>query len=53
MNFKLINQPNPMYDALSQVLHNRGIPDEEMEHYINPTDEDISSFSSLGEDNLK
>lgn len=52
MNFKLINQPNPAYDALSQVLHNRGIPDEEMEHYINPTDADISSYKLLGEDKL-
>lgn len=52
MNFKLINQPNPTYDALSQVLHNRGIPDEEMEHYINPTDADISSFELLGGEQL-
>ena len=52
MNFKLINEPDSKYDALSQVLHNRGIADEDMLHYINPTENDIASPLLLGEDKL-
>lgn len=53
MNFKLIQEPNPKWDATTQILANRNIPFEEMEHYLNTTDEDIYSYKLLGETNLK
>lgn len=52
MKYQLIKPTNPQYDALTQVLTNRGIPREEIEHYINTTDKDINSSLLLGEDKL-
>lgn len=52
MKYELINQPNPNYSALEQVLVNRGIKYEEIPHYINTTDDDINSFLLLGRGEL-
>ena len=53
MKYKLIAPVNPSYSAIEQVLTNRGIPYDEINHYLNTTDEDINSYNSFGEDNLK
>lgn len=52
MNFKLLKTPNPRYTAQQQVLTNRGIPFNEIEHWLHTTDEDINDFSLLGADRL-
>ena len=53
MKYKLIAPVNPSYSAIEQVLTNRGIPYNEINHYLNTTDEDINSYNGFGEDNLK
>lgn len=40
MNYELINQPNLEFSALEQVLINRGIQYNDIEHYLNVTEED-------------
>lgn len=42
MKYKLINEPNSNYSAKEQILINRGIPQEELYHYMNLTKEDLS-----------
>ena len=51
MKIRLINERNPKYTPTEQVLVNRGIPYEDIEHYLNLTDDDIESFNDL--DNIK
>lgn len=41
MNYKLINQRNEDFSPLDQVLYNRGIPVEELDHYYNTNYLDI------------
>lgn len=53
MDYKLIKPVNKNYSALEQVLTNRGIKYENLNHYINTTDEDINSFLLLGKDKLR
>ena len=53
MNYQLIQEPNPNYSALEQVLVNRGVPRAEIQHWLHTTDEDINDFRLLGEDKLK
>ena len=53
MKYQLIKEVNKDYTALEQVLTNRGLKREDIPHYINTTDDDINSFLSLGEENLK
>jgi len=48
MKYKLINPPNPKYSAKQQVLINRGIAEEDLIHYMNLTDADISDPFSFG-----
>ena len=43
MKYQLINPINSNYSTLEQVLINRHIPLEEIEHYLNTTDEDINN----------
>ena len=52
MKYQLINPINPNYSALEQVLINRGIPREEIHHWLNTTDADINDFNLLGGDRL-
>lgn len=52
MKYQLIKPVNENYNAVEQILTNRGIPYNKLEHYLNTTDEDIHSFILLGEDNL-
>ena len=49
MEYQLINEQN--YDALTQILINRGIKFEDIHHYLNTTDNDI--LDPLLLDNLR
>ena len=53
MKYELIKDINPKYNAIEQVLTNRGIPYNEIGHYLNTTDKDINSAEMLGEECLK
>ena len=53
MKYQLINKINPNYSTIQQILTNRGIPFNEISHYMNTTDEDINSPLLLGEEKLK
>lgn len=53
MKYELIKDINPKYNAIEQVLTNRGIPYNEIGHYLNTTDKDINSAEMLGEERLK
>lgn len=53
MKYKLIKPMNPHYTAIPQILTNRGIPIEEISHYLNTSDDDISSPLDLGEEKLR
>lgn len=48
MKYKLINPPNHYYSAKQQVLINRGIAEQDLVHYMNLTDADISDPFSFG-----
>ena len=53
MKFELIRKPDMKLSAVEQVLTNRGIPLEEIPHYLKTTDDDIESWLGLGEENLR
>ena len=53
MKYKLIKPINQNYSPVQQILTNRGIPFNEISHYINTTDNDINPPEALGEDKLK
>ena len=52
MRYQLIKPINPELNTIEQILINRGIPREEVYHYLNTTDDDISSPLDLGEESL-
>lgn len=53
MKYKLIKEINSNYTAQEQVLTNRGIPYNEIRHYLNTTDNDINDYKFFGEHRLK
>lgn len=53
MKYQLVHSVNPQYSAIEQILTNRGIPHENIERYLNTTDEDINSPLAFGENSLK
>jgi single-stranded-DNA-specific exonuclease len=53
MQYRLIKEINKNYTPLQQILTNRGINFEDIEHYTHTTDEDILSYEGLGEEKLK
>ena len=53
MKTKLYSKFDENTPMLNRVLINRGVPINELRHYMNTTDRDINDFLSLGEDNLK
>ena len=53
MKYKLIKKINQNYSPIEQILTNRGIPFNEILHYLNTTDDDINPPEALGEDKLK
>lgn len=48
MKYKLIKDINPFYNIQEQVLTNRGIPYEEINHFLNPTENDLNKPEALG-----
>ena len=50
MKYQLKNKVNDSWTAIEQVLHNRGIDD--IQHYLNTSDQDINSFYDFGKDIL-
>ena len=52
MKYKLIKPIQKKYTALQQILYNRGINIEDMDSYLNTSDDCINHFSLLGKDNL-
>ena len=50
MKYQLKNKVNGSWTAIEQVLHNRGIDD--IQHYLNTSDQDINSFYDFGKDIL-
>jgi single-stranded DNA-specific DHH superfamily exonuclease len=53
MKYKLIKKINPQYNAIQQILTNRGIDFNEIHHYLNTTDKDINDAEALGSQLLK
>ena len=53
MKTKLYSKFDENSPMLNRVLINRGVPINELRHYMNTTDRDINDFLSLGEDDLK
>lgn len=49
MKYQLINEINPQYSTIEQILTNRHIPIAEVNHYLNTTDDDINPPEALGE----
>lgn len=52
MKYQLINEINPKYSTIEQILTNRHIDINEVYHYLNTTDKDINPPEALGEDKL-
>ena len=52
MKYKLINPPNPRYSAKQQVLINRGIAEQDLIHYMNLTNADISDPFSFDKETV-
>ena len=53
MKIKLYSKFDENTPMLNRVLINRGVPINELRHYMNTTDKDINNFLSLGENDLK
>lgn len=53
MNFKLIQEPNPNWNAVTQILVNRGIEQKNIEHYLNTSEKDVNAYEFFGIDVLK
>lgn len=52
MKYQLRKPMNPQYSTLEQILTNRGIPLNEVYHYLHTTDDDINTPECLGADLL-
>lgn len=50
MKYKLIEQTNPHYTVMQQILHNRGIKDENMLRYIKTSQDDVYPYQLFGQD---
>ena len=53
MKYQLIKPINVKYNILEQILTNRGIDINDIQHYLNTADSDINPPQALGEDKLK
>jgi predicted house-cleaning NTP pyrophosphatase (Maf/HAM1 superfamily) len=57
MKYKLIKKYNEnelkKYDTTEIVLMNRGIPYQDIEHYLNTTDKDVNDAEMLGSTQLQ
>lgn len=50
MKYKLIREINNNYNAIEQILTNRGIEYNDINHYLNTTDEDVNEPEAFGLD---
>lgn len=46
-------ETNPLWNTKKQILINRGITGENIDHYLHTTDDDILSYSAFGEATLQ
>lgn len=53
MKYQLRGTVNPNCSAIEQVLTNRGIPHDEINHYLHTTDADINSPLAFGQEILQ
>lgn len=53
MKYKLINKVNPKYSVTEQILTNRGIKIEDIQHYLNSSSKDVNSPLLFGEELTK
>ena len=53
MKYQLIKPINQSYSIIEQILTNRGIPVNEIEHYLNTADSDINPPQALGQEKLR
>ena len=53
MKYKLINKINPEYSPIEQILTNRGIKIEDIQHYLNSSSKDVNSPLLFGEELMK
>ena len=53
MKYKLINKINPKYSVTEQILTNRGIKIEDIQHYLNSSSKDVNSPLLFGEELMK
>ena len=53
MKYKLINKVNPKYSVTEQILTNRGIKIEDIQHYLNSSSKDVNSPLLFGEELMK
>ena len=52
MKYKLIREPSDKYNAIQQVLINRGIEEKNLYHYLHLQDDDINSPDCFGHELL-
>ena len=52
MKYQLIKPINSKYSTIEQILTNRGIPIEEVVHYLHASKDDVNKPEALGYDNL-
>lgn len=52
MKYQLIKPINENYSAIEQILTNRNVPYDHIQHYLNTTDEDINSYNDFGKNVL-
>ena len=53
MKYSLINPINPKYSAVEQILTNRGIAREEIDHYLHTGPADVAPPTAFGLDLLR
>ena len=53
MKYKLINPVNPKFSTVEQILTNRGIKQQEIQHYLNTTEADINPPQAFGKQIIK
>ena len=52
MKYQLINSINPKYSTIETILTNRGVPIQEVQHYLTASQADVNPPEALGSDNL-
>jgi len=53
MKYKLINKINPEYSPIEQILINRGMKIEDIQHYLNSSSKDVNSPLLFGKELMR